>query len=173
MIGRCAVLSALLGFLACEPSNGEGARSASDAQQLVGRSAPPFDLPAQAGGSRASIDGARGKVILVDFWATWCDPCKESFPRYQALMDEFDGELEIIGISVDDEPDSIQSFAKETGVMFPLAWDRDKRVAKSYDPQAMPTSFLIDRDGIVRRIYEGYHSGDEKKIEADVRRLLR
>ena len=172
-MGACAVLSTLLGPLGCEPANGAGARSPSDEHQLVGRSAPPFDLPAQAGGSRASIDAARGKVILVDFWATWCDPCKESFPRYQALMDEFDGELEIIGISVDDEPDSIGSFGKETGVKFPLAWDRDKRVAKTYDPHAMPTSFLIDRDGIVRRIYEGYHSGDEKKIESDIRRLLR
>src|SRR5688572_19715259 len=101
VMGTCTALLALLGSLACEPSNGAGARSASDAHQLVGRSAPAFDLPAQAGGSRASIDRARGKVILVDFWATWCDPCKESFPRYQALMEEFDGDLEIIGISVD------------------------------------------------------------------------
>lgn len=164
-------LAASSGFVVGCGGSGAGANDASKAHGLVGHSAPVFDLPTQVGSGRASLNDERGKVVLVDFWATWCEPCKKSFPHYQALIEELDG-LSVIGISVDDEPDAIASFAKETGVSFPLAWDRNKEVVKKYEPQSMPTSFLIDQNGIVRRIYEGYHAGDEKRVEADVKHLL-
>lgn len=158
--------------MGCEAS-GANARSGADTNKLVGRTAPAFDLPAQSGGDRVSLDALRGKVVVVDFWATWCEPCRQSFPKYQALLDRFGGDLAVVGVSEDDEPDPIAGFAEETGVGFPLVWDRDKRVAHQYEPPSMPTSFLVDQNGIIRHVYQGYHPGDEKTVEADIRALLR
>ena len=149
-----------------------GARSAETANPLIGAQAPPFDLPAQAGGGRASLESVEGRVSVIDFWATWCEPCKASFPKYQALLAKYDGDLAIVGISEDDEPDDIAEFAKDTGVKFVLAWDRDKRVAQRYKPDAMPTGFLVDKEGVIRHVHAGYHEGEEATIERQVKALL-
>jgi peroxiredoxin len=151
---------------------GPGPRSAETANPLVGAKAPPFDLPAQAGGGRASLNSVDGKVVVVDFWATWCEPCKVSFPKYQALLAKYDGDFEVVGISEDDEPDGIPEFAKETGVKFVLAWDRDKRVAERYKPDAMPTGYIVDKEGVIRHVHAGYHEGEETAIEGQVKALL-
>src|SRR5262245_13786591 len=98
---------------ACGESGGPGARSAETANPLIGSKAPPFNLPAQTGGPHASLESVGGKVAVIDFWATWCEPCKQSFPKYQALLAKYDGDLEVVGISEDDEPDGIEEFAEE------------------------------------------------------------
>jgi peroxiredoxin len=140
---------------------------------MVGTPAPEFDLPAQHGQSRASLGDARGKVVIVDFWATWCEPCRMSFPKYEALAGKYGDRVMVVGISEDDEPDGIASFAKETGATFTLAWDGDKSVASSYKPEAMPTSFIIDQQGLVCFVHEGFHKGDERAIQQDVEKLLK
>jgi peroxiredoxin len=157
--------------VACS-EGGPGPRSAEAASGLVGAKAPPFDLPAQHGSKRASLDALDGKVAIVDFWATWCEPCKVSFPKYQELLAKFDGDVAVIGISEDDEPDGIAEFAKDTGVEFVLAWDRDKRVAERYKPEAMPTGFVIDKAGLVRYVHAGFHEGDQATIERQLKELL-
>ncbi len=164
----CVLLSSLS---ACS-EGGPEARSAAAASGLIGAKAPPFDLPAQHGSNRASLDSLGGKVAIVDFWATWCVPCKASFPKYQALLGKYDGDLAVIGISEDDEPEGIPEFAKDTGVEFVLAWDRDKRVAERYKPEAMPTGYVIDKEGLVRYVHAGYHEGEEATIERQVKSLL-
>jgi thiol-disulfide isomerase/thioredoxin len=138
----------------------------------VGNPAPEFDLPAQAGGKRASLSEAKGKVVLVDFWATWCGPCRASFPKYQALAKKFGDDLEIVALSEDDEADGIAEFAKDTGVSFTLAWDAEKRIAGTYRPSSMPTSFLVDRNGLVRFVHTGFHDGDEATLEHQIKSLL-
>jgi len=166
LAGLVAVFS-----VACT-AGGSGARSAEAKSPLIGAKAPSFDLPAQAGGKRASLESVDGKVGIIDFWATWCEPCQKSFPKYQALVAKYESDLGIIGISEDDEPDSIRDFAKETGVEFVLAWDRDKRVAERYKPEAMPTGFIVDKQGVVRYMHAGYHEGEEAQIEKQVQALL-
>ena len=138
---------------------------------LLGKSAPGFDLPAQSGSRRASLASAEGKVVLVDFWATWCGPCKASFPKYEALAKKYSDRVAVLGISEDDESDDIKAFATETGATFPLAWDAEKNVARSYRPDSMPTSFLIDKEGLVRFVHSGFRDGEEKEIEAQLRSL--
>jgi peroxiredoxin len=173
---RCGRLAA--GFLvlvlsACEKAGaGAGAESAAaEEHPLLGVAAPDFELPAQHGASRVSLPaGGDGKVKLVDFWATWCEPCKESFPIYQGLAERFGSRLEVIGISEDDEPGGIQRFAKETGVRFPLAWDEGQSVSEQYQPPTMPTSYVIDKNGIVRMVHAGFNSGDEAQIAAAIER---
>jgi peroxiredoxin len=167
-----ASVIALTTVSACATS-GSGAASPSGGEHpLVGSPAPSFDLPAQSGGARASLGDTQGKVVLVDFWATWCGPCKASFPKYQALAKKFDGKVVVIGISEDDEADGIKGFAQETGATFPLAWDSGKSVASSYKPESMPTSFIVDKNGLVRFVHSGFREGDEKEIESQVASLL-
>ena len=123
-------------------------------------------------GSRVSLEKAKGKIVLVDFWATWCAPCRASFPKYEALAKKYSSDVVILGISEDDEPDEIKEFAKETGVGFALAWDKDKGVASQYHPDAMPTSFIVDRNGLVRHVHGGFRDGDEQVLEGYIKELL-
>jgi thiol-disulfide isomerase/thioredoxin len=160
-----------LTLVSCEKGgSGGGADSpGGDEHPLLGVAAPEFELPAQHGAKRVSLPaGGDGKVKLIDFWATWCEPCKESFPVYQGLAERYGGSLEIIGISEDDEPDGIKAFAKETGVRFPLAWDEGQALSKEYQPPTMPTSYVIDKNGIVRLVHAGFRSGDEAQIAAAI-----
>jgi len=164
-------LVALAPVVACD--KGASARAPDgEAHSLVGSPAPEIDLPLVSGGDHVKLSSLRGKVVLVDFWATWCAPCRASFPRYEALAKKLGGELVVLGISEDEEPDGIEGFARETGATFPLAWDRDKAVAGAYDPGSMPTSFVVDKNGLVRHVHSGYREGDEADIERRVRDLL-
>jgi thiol-disulfide isomerase/thioredoxin len=174
---RCGALLVVASALSIAACDKEGGRAASPEEEgknpLLGAQAPDFDLPAQSGGARASLAGGADKVVLVDFWATWCEPCRVSFPHYQSLAKKYDGDLIVVGISEDDDPSGIQAFAKETGATFALAWDANKSVAAGYHPDSMPTSFLIDKNKLVRYVHGGFRPGDEKIIEEKVKALLK
>lgn len=167
------VAMGVLGFaaLGCD-EGGKGAKSPGGNHPLVGKPAPEFNLPAQSGGKRASLGSEEGKVVLVDFWATWCGPCKASFPKYQALAQKYSDGVAVIGIAEDDESDGIKAFAAETGATFPLAWDAQKSVAASYHPESMPTSFIVDKNGLVRFVHSGFRDGEEKEIETQIKSLM-
>jgi peroxiredoxin len=145
--------------------------SAGETHPLVGAPAPAFELAA-LGGGQESLAAHAGKVVLVDFWATWCQPCKQSFPAYQKLAERLGGDLVVLGVSQDDDSKGIPAFRSETGAKFPLLWDDGKSVAKSYDPPTMPTAFIVDQSGIVRFVHVGYRAGDEATLEREVRSLL-
>jgi len=164
-----------LSLLACAAGPGApGASSTADAQHpLLGAAAPSFELEAADGKHKVSLSEHAGKVVVVDFWATWCAPCKQSFPAYQRLAQKFGSKLTVIGISVDEDPAGIPQFAKETGAKFPLAWDDGQITSKSYRPSTMPTSFVIDQSGIVRFSHSGFHPGDERAIESEIESLLK
>jgi peroxiredoxin len=157
--------------LACGGKLGGAARSPANGE-LVGAQAPDFSLSPANGGEAIGPAAFRGKVLIVDFWATWCKPCRESFPVYQRLLARFAGELVVIGVSVDDDAAGIEAFRAETGVKFPLVWDQGQAAASVYKPATMPTSYLIDRTGIVKFVHEGFHAGDEAELEQRVRSLV-
>jgi cytochrome c biogenesis protein CcmG, thiol:disulfide interchange protein DsbE len=161
-------------FTACGGAGGSGAKTAEGEQHpLVGAPAPDFTLKAQYGAKRVSLEEAKGKVTIVDFWATWCEPCRESFPAYQKLLEKHESDLAIIGVSVDDAPDEIPAFASATGVKFPLAWDDGQAVAGAYKPPTMPTSYVIDQNQVIRHVHVGFKSGDDKELEKAVVSLLK
>src|SRR5882724_10973167 len=112
--------------LLCASCTAGGARSATagDGHGLVGVRAPSFSRPAFAGGSTLSTDVARGKVLIVDFWATYCTPCAKEFPKLQALADRHAGALVVYALSEDDATDGIAAFVRKTGVRFPIGWDQ-------------------------------------------------
>jgi peroxiredoxin len=140
---------------------------------LIGATAPEFEIASQTGGGALSPQGAGGKVVIIDFWATWCAPCRESFPFYQSLVDAHPNSLVVLGVSVDEEPTKIPEFAKETGVTFPLGWDEGQVVAKLYNPEKMPTSYIIDRNGVVSHVHAGFTDGDPAAITRHVDELLK
>ena len=163
-----------LGLLACASGGGPGASNAADAEHpLLGAAAPAFELESPSGKQKVSLGQHAGKVVVVDFWATWCAPCKESFPAYQRLAQKFGSKLTVIGVSVDEDPAGIAKFAKETGATFPLCWDDGQITSKSYQPPTMPTSFVVDQTGIVRFVHSGFHTGEERAIEAEIDSLLK
>ena len=136
----------------------------------VGKSASPFSL-LSLNGSTTGLP--TGKVTVIDFWATWCAPCQRSFPGYQALYVKYKASgLEIVGISVDEAQTGIPGFVKTHSVGFPVGWDEGRRVTDCYQPQSIPTAYVLDRNGIVRHVHHGYRDGEEIELEKEIKALL-
>lgn len=169
------LLSAVVaGAAGCTPpgtTSGAAAPLPPSSHPLSGSPAPHFELTSRGGGT-ASVAAHAGRVVLLDFWATWCDPCRLSFPEYQALSARYGDNLVILAISEDDEVDGIDGFVRETGATFPVAWDGDKSVAQRYQISGMPTLFIIDKSGLVRFVHAGFRAGDEAQIQAAIDTLM-
>jgi len=150
---------------------GGGAGKEPDGPVKVGDKAPTFSIDSMNGQGKAAL--SPGKVTVVDFWATWCGPCKKSFPKYQELYVKYKASgLEIAAVSVDDEKGEIAGFAKTTGAKFPVAWDNGKKLADKYKPSNMPTAYVVDKSGVVRFVHNGYHDGEDKELEKEIKGLL-
>jgi peroxiredoxin len=89
------------------------------------------------------------------------------------MIDKFGGQLVVVGVSVDDDPKGIAAFRSATGVKFPLVWDEGQAAAGAYQPGTMPTSFILDKNGIVQFIHQGFRTGDASAIEEHVQSLLK
>jgi cytochrome c biogenesis protein CcmG/thiol:disulfide interchange protein DsbE len=166
------VALAVAGCQAKSGTTGAGSPSHNE-HPLVGAQAPAFELPARLGQGSVSPEAHRGKFVIVDFWATWCEPCRQSFPFYQRLVNVHGGRLVVLGVSVDEEPGGIAEFARQTGANFPIAWDEGQAVAARYQPSTMPTSYALDENGIVRFVHAGFRAGDEAILEERVGSLMR
>jgi cytochrome c biogenesis protein CcmG/thiol:disulfide interchange protein DsbE len=177
-----APLACALSLLAvsCGGAEGGGASDASGAQhKLVGKVAPDLGAETVTGKGPASIKDAKGKVLIVDFWGTFCGPCKKSFPKYQELVDQFGGDLAVVGVSVD-EPDNVKKddlvkFAKDNGAKFAIVWDKDHSAAQKYDLMSltMPSCFVVDKTGTVRHVHKGFKDGEENVLSDEVKALLK
>ncbi len=161
------VFTCAFAVVGCKGSSGGGSTTPkSDEHALVGAPAPDFDLArvgSAEGAPRVRLSDLRGKVVVVDFWATWCKPCKESFPAYQKLSGE-KPDVAFVGVSIDEDPNGIPQFVEETGATFPVVWDEGQVTSQAYAPPTMPTSFVVDKNGIVRFVHAGFHAGDEAEL---------
>jgi len=116
----------------------------------------------------------RGKVALIDFWASWCGPCKVALPEYDKLYKKYKKRgFTIIGINVDDEKELVTQFLKEHPVSFPVAYDSKKKLVDQVGLATMPTSYLIDSKGKVQYIHRGFHRGDQEELEKKIVSLLK
>ena len=135
--------------------------------------APDFTLRA-LDGQKLRLGEQRGRVVLVNFWATWCGPCRQEMPHLNKLYEKYRSSgFVLLGVNVDDDTRQAAGVADKLGVKFPVLPDADKRVSRQYDLSAMPSTVLIDRDGKVRYLHRGYQSGYEDTYDKQIRELLK
>jgi peroxiredoxin len=147
--------------------------SSSPAESKTGTKAKDFTVSSLTG-EEISLAQLRGKVVLINFWATWCMPCREELPRLSSLQEKLRMRgLVVLAISVDNERENIAEFLRQNGVKLQAFWDRDKRISRLYDPQTMPSSYVIDRNGSLRFIHNGYSDSELKQIDAEINQLLK
>jgi len=119
------------------------------------------------------LQSYRGKVVYLDFWATWCPPCKKSIPFLNALRNELqDQGFEVVAISVDENPEDTQPYLAQFPVDFVVALEPTGACPKKYDVMAMPSSYFIDRKGLLRAVHLGFRDADKTEIRRQVLELL-
>ena len=166
-------LAFVLGACAGTSAEGGAVKGKGDKHALLGAPGPGFKLDSANGAAKVDLAAWKGKVVIVDFWATWCGPCKKSFPKLQDLSTKFKASgLEIVGVSEDEDASGIADFGKTYGAKFPLVWDNGKAVGNKWNPPNMPSTFILDKQGVVRFVHMGYHDGEEVEIEKEVKSLL-
>ena len=128
---------------------------------IAGEPAPDFELPTLDGGS-VRLSEFRGRPVVINFWASWCHPCRTEFPLLaDSLDDHADDELAVVGVTYRDIESDSRAFVDETGATWPQAVDEDGDVARSYGVRAIPQTFFVDRDGNVSGRLFGFSSEDE------------
>lgn len=138
----------------------------------TGTPAPEIDLVG-TDGERIRMSDLRGKVVVVDFWASWCGPCRESFPFLERMQQRHRARgLVVVGVSVDSEDAEFRRFVDAHPVNFRLARDANHQVARRYAPPSMPTSYIIDRSGVVRYVQRGYRRAHDAAFERELLRHL-
>jgi len=135
--------------------------------------APGFELPGLQSGALVSLAEYRGKVVYLDFWASWCGPCRKSLPLYESMYREIGSEqFEILAINLDEEPQDAVEFIKQHPVSYPVLFDPSGATAEAWGLKAMPTSFLLDRSGQVVKAYPGFEPSHMREIHRDIQILL-
>ncbi|MGQ0835813.1 MAG: TlpA disulfide reductase family protein [Gammaproteobacteria bacterium] len=136
--------------------------------------APAFKLAAR-GGKQIGLSDFKGQVVMLNFWATWCGPCRQEMPLLESIHKKYSKMgFTLIGVNV--EPDSKAAEAwlrKQPPVTFPIVYDTDSKVSKLYKVAGMPSSVIVDRKGNVRVLHKGYKPGDENQYLNHIRSLIR
>jgi peroxiredoxin len=144
----------------------------ASAGELSG-TAPDFDLVARDG-SHVALADLQGQVVMVNFWATWCGPCRQEMPHLEALYQRYsDLGFTLLGVNVEEDPSGADEFLAETPVSFPILFDPENRVSELYNVVAMPSTVMIDRTGEMRFIHHGYQPGYEDEYQSQIRALIR
>lgn len=140
---------------------------------LTGQLAPDFALKSSTG-ANLRLSEFRGDVVMVNFWATWCGPCRQEMPLLDELYTRYERVgFSLLGVNIDDNSQKAMNMVSELGVSFPVLFDNSKEVSKLYQVNAMPVTVIIDREGNVRHVHHGYKPGYEDKYLDEIRSLLR
>ena len=140
---------------------------------LTGQPAPDFALKSSTG-ENLRLSEYRGDVVMINFWATWCGPCRQEMPLLDELYSRYQRVgFNLLGVNIDDDSGRAMDMIRELGVSFPVLFDDQKQVSRMYDVDAMPVTVLVDREGNVRFVHQGYKPGYEEKYLDQVRALLR
>jgi peroxiredoxin len=147
--------------------------SAAAAAVLTSGKAPDFTLHSVAG-PNLRLQEQRGQVVMLNFWASWCGPCREEMPHLDQLYEKYHASgFQLLGVNVDEDIRNAAGVSSKLGLHFPVLLDTEKKVSRLYDLNTMPSTILIDRDGRVRYIHRGYQDGYERTYEDQIRELLR
>ncbi len=137
----------------------------------AGSKAPDFSLPGVQG--TVELSSTAGSVVYVDFWASWCGPCKQSFAWMNAMQDKYRAQgLKIIGVNLDTKTEDARKFLTQTPAHFTVAFESKGVTPKNYGVKGMPTSFLVGRDGKIIFQHLGFKEADREKLEKEIKAAL-
>jgi peroxiredoxin len=139
----------------------------------TGVAAPDFALPARDG-TTVHLSSLKGQVVMLNFWATWCGPCRQEMPLLAKLQDKYEPlGFTLLGVNIEPDSSGAETWLKGMAINFPILFDRENAVASHFALQGMPSSVFIDRTGVVRYVHEGYRPGDESKYADMIRSLVK
>jgi thiol-disulfide isomerase/thioredoxin len=142
----------------------------------VSKSAPAPDFKlATRGGKDLSLSSLKGQVVMINFWATWCGPCRQEMPLLEKIHKKYKPMgFTMLGVNVEPDPKAAEAWLnKEMPVTFPIAFDTKSEVSKIYKVAGMPSTVIVDRKGNVRVIHKGYKPGDENEYLSHIRALVK
>jgi len=139
----------------------------------AGSPAPQFTLAARSG-EDVSLAQYKGQVVMLNFWASWCGPCRQEMPLLESIYKKY-GKMgfTLLGVNVEPDSQAANEWLKQTPVSFPILYDKDSKVSKLYDVAGMPSTVIIDRSGKLRMLHRGYKPGDENEYLDSIRTLIR
>lgn len=150
-----------------------GLASAAGGSLTAGAPAPEFQLQSLAGGN-VNLSDYRGQVVVLNFWASWCGPCRKEMPILEQVHKQYKAKgMTLVGVNVEPEAADALKFLKSMPVSFPILFDRDSTVSKQYQVQGMPNTVILDRAGKVRYVHRGYQPGVENTYLDEIRTLIR
>ncbi|GIX21394.1 MAG: thiol:disulfide interchange protein [Gammaproteobacteria bacterium] len=135
-----------------------------------GKKAPPFTLPGITG--PVELAAYRGRVVYLDFWASWCGPCRKSFPWMSELQARHPRALKVIAVNLDENREDAMAFVRKLNPRFTIAFDPEGRLAEAYGVQGMPSSYLIDANGNIVASHVGFRESTAAEVEAEIARLI-
>jgi len=135
--------------------------------------APQFQLQSMAG-APVSLAQYKGQVVMINFWASWCGPCRQEMPILEKLYDKYKPMgFTMVGVNVEPNSKDAMEWLKVTPVTFPILFDTKSEVSKAYQVQGMPNTVIVDRKGNLRWLHRGYKAGDENEYLDQIRALVR
>lgn len=139
----------------------------------AGDQAPDFRAEALKGRQTLSLADYRGKVVYLDFWASWCAPCAVALPVLDSFREEFGSDqFQVLAVNVDNDPAKALQFLSLRPVGYPSVADPKGELPQRFDVETMPTSFLIDRKGVIRLVHRGFKKSDEEELRSEIRKLI-
>jgi cytochrome c biogenesis protein CcmG, thiol:disulfide interchange protein DsbE len=167
-----AAVLALLALLVWRVTHSPGGGVAEKIDKGKVVRAPDFDLPRLNGEGNVRLASYRGKIVVLNFWAPWCGPCKQEAPHLQAASERYAKRgVVVIGIDVNDFKDDARSFVRKQGITYVLARDRNGAILAPYGAAALPETFIVGRDGNVGERIAGRVTGEQ--LERSIQRALR
>ena len=147
--------------------------AASAAQATTPAPAPDFALPSRDGGE-VRLSELRGQVVMINFWATWCGPCRQEMPLLQQISARYEPlGFTLLGVNVEPDSAPAKAWLEKVPVTFPILFDRENTVSACFGVEAMPSTVLVDREGRVRHVHRGYKAGDESMYADLIRGLVK
>lgn len=144
----------------------------TNASELSGKAAN-FTLKSM-GGKNLKLSEYRGQVVMLNFWASWCAPCRQEMPLLEDLYKKYKPlGFTLLGVNVEQDSSKASTLLRNIKVSFPILFDNENKVSKQYNVSAMPTTVIIDRDGNLRYLHQGYKPGYELEYQKQIKALIR
>jgi thiol-disulfide isomerase/thioredoxin len=158
------ILTAFFSVRCIRPPSGAG-------EAEIGRKAPDFRLR-DLSGHEVSLGQYRGKIVILDFWAEWCGPCRMSMPILEQLQEEYSGKMTLLAVNLRDSEEVVRNYVQSQNLSSKVILDPDGAVGQQYGAVGIPMQFIIDREGVVRYVLSGYDPRMKSWIKSEIDKLL-